>query len=92
MFSDGSTALSWRTEDASYLAQNWDWMEAQKKNPIVLTITQAEKPTIKMVTEAGLIGKIGLNSAGVGGKEIGEVWYCVFVSYVDCGRNGWYWA
>jgi isopenicillin-N N-acyltransferase like protein len=41
-------------------------MEAQKRNLIVLTINQAEKPTIKMVTEAGLIGKIGLNSAGVG--------------------------
>jgi isopenicillin-N N-acyltransferase-like protein len=44
LFSDGCTALSWRTDQASYLAQNW----------------------IKMVTEAGLIGKIGLNSAGVG--------------------------
>ena len=36
------------------------------KNLIVLTIEQQDKPTIKMVTEAGLIGKIGLNSAGVG--------------------------
>jgi len=66
LFSDGCTALSWRTDDASFLAQNWDWQEAQKKNLIVLTIEQADKPTIKMVTEAGLIGKIGLNSAGVG--------------------------
>ncbi len=40
--------------------------EAQKQNLIVLTIDQSNKPTIKMVTEAGLIGKIGLNSAGVG--------------------------
>jgi isopenicillin-N N-acyltransferase like protein len=66
MFSDGCTALSWRTSNSSWLAQNWDWMEAQKQNLIVLTITQRDKPTIKMVTEAGLIGKIGLNSAGVG--------------------------
>ncbi|KAK4575318.1 hypothetical protein LTR86_001172 [Recurvomyces mirabilis] len=58
LFSDGCTALSWKTDDESYLAQNWDWMEAQKE--------QQDKPTIKMVTEAGLIGKIGLNSAGVG--------------------------
>lgn len=41
-------------------------MEAQKANLILLTIEQSEKPTIKMVTEAGIIGKIGLNSAGVG--------------------------
>lgn len=67
LFSDGCTALSWRTADASFLAQNWDWQEAQKKNLVVLTIKQqSNKPTIKMVTEAGLIGKIGLNDAGVG--------------------------
>ncbi|KAK6396801.1 hypothetical protein LTR65_008699 [Meristemomyces frigidus] len=66
LFSDGCTALSWKTNDASFLAQNWDWMEAQKENLIILTIEQQGKPTIKMVTEAGLIGKIGLNSAGVG--------------------------
>ena len=66
MFSDGCTALSWKTDDASYLAQNWDWMEAQKENLIIMTIAQPGKPTIKMVTEAGLIGKIGLNSSGVG--------------------------
>ncbi|GAB7361411.1 hypothetical protein MBLNU230_g1467t1 [Neophaeotheca triangularis] len=66
LFSDGCTALSWRTPNASYLAQNWDWMERQKENLIVLTIEQVSRPTIKMVTEAGLIGKIGLNSAGVG--------------------------
>jgi isopenicillin-N N-acyltransferase-like protein len=43
-------------------------MAAQKENLIALTIHQQgqNKPTIKMITEAGLIGKIGLNSAGVG--------------------------
>lgn len=80
LFSDGCTALSWRTAGngndinnhngdakcASFLAQNWDWMEAQKENLLALTISQANKPRIKMVTEAGLIGKIGLNEAGVG--------------------------
>lgn len=41
-------------------------MTDQKQNLILLTILQPNKPTIKMVTEAGLIGKIGLNSQGVG--------------------------
>lgn len=66
LFSDGCTALSWRSDNASWLCQNWDWQEAQKKNLVILTIDQQPKPTIKMVTEAGIIGKIGLNSAGVG--------------------------
>ncbi|GAB7355033.1 hypothetical protein MBLNU459_g5633t1 [Dothideomycetes sp. NU459] len=66
LFSDGCTALSWKTSNASFLAQNWDWQEQQKQNLIILTLEQPDKPTIKMVTEAGIIGKIGMNSAGVG--------------------------
>jgi isopenicillin-N N-acyltransferase like protein len=63
---DGCTSLAWKTKDASWLAQNWDWREEQKANLIALSIAQADMPTIKMVTEAGIIGKIGFNSEGVG--------------------------
>ncbi|KAL5376278.1 hypothetical protein PMIN04_012111, partial [Paraphaeosphaeria minitans] len=42
------------------------WMDAQKQNLIITKITQAGKPTIVQVTEAGIIGKIGFNSSGVG--------------------------
>ena len=63
---DGCTALSWITEDASFLAQNWDWQTEQAENLIHLTITRQSKPTIEMITEAGIIGKIGLSSSGVG--------------------------
>ncbi|OAF99458.1 peptidase C45, acyl-coenzyme A:6-aminopenicillanic acid acyl-transferase [Paraphaeosphaeria sporulosa] len=41
-------------------------MDAQKQNLIITKITQAGKPTIVQVTEAGIIGKIGFNSSGVG--------------------------
>lgn len=61
---------------SSFLAQNWDWQPAQAPNLIVIHIsqpntsntaeTEAIIPDIAMVTEAGIIGKIGLNSAGVG--------------------------
>ncbi|KAF2723969.1 AAT-domain-containing protein [Polychaeton citri CBS 116435] len=72
LFSDGCTALSWLASSSpsrSFLAQNWDWMAGQKPNLILLTIHQQgpdRAETIRMVTEAGLIGKIGLNSSGVG--------------------------
>ncbi|RVX72825.1 hypothetical protein B0A52_03178 [Exophiala mesophila] len=46
------------------LALNWEI--PQQENLIVLEIRQLDKPTIQMVTEAGMIGKIGFNSAGVG--------------------------
>ncbi|KAJ4325389.1 hypothetical protein N0V94_000731 [Neodidymelliopsis sp. IMI 364377] len=65
LFSDGCTALSWHNKNA-WLGQNWDWMTEQKQNLIITKITQAGKPTIIQVTEAGIIGKIGFNSAGVG--------------------------
>jgi isopenicillin-N N-acyltransferase-like protein len=41
-------------------------MTAQKENLIITKIEQAGKPTIQQITEAGIIGKIGFNSAGVG--------------------------
>jgi isopenicillin-N N-acyltransferase-like protein len=68
MFSDGCTALSWHAPGTSsaFLAQNWDWMDAQAPHLIRLQIVQSGKPSIDMITEAGIIGKIGLNSAGVG--------------------------
>ncbi|KAL8775276.1 MAG: hypothetical protein Q9209_000283 [Squamulea sp. 1 TL-2023] len=66
MFSDGCTALSWKHGNTSLLAQNWDWQQEQKENLIRLRIQQTGKPNIDMITEAGIIGKIGLNSAGVG--------------------------
>ncbi|KAH7374377.1 peptidase C45 acyl-coenzyme A:6-aminopenicillanic acid acyl-transferase-like protein [Pyrenochaeta sp. MPI-SDFR-AT-0127] len=66
LFSDGCTALAWHTEKRAWLAQNWDWMTVQKENLIITKITQSNKPTIVQVTEAGIIGKIGFNSSGVG--------------------------
>ena len=66
MFDDGCTALSWKTDSVSILAQNWDWQTEQAENLIRLQIRQQSKPNVDMITEAGIIGKIGLNSAGVG--------------------------
>jgi isopenicillin-N N-acyltransferase-like protein len=70
--SDGCTSLSFHppssASGASFLAQNWDWQPSQAPNLIIVHISQPATgiPDIAMVTEAGIIGKIGLNSAGVG--------------------------
>ncbi|CZT20361.1 related to Acyl-coenzyme A:6-aminopenicillanic-acid-acyltransferase 40 kDa form [Ramularia collo-cygni] len=71
MFSDGCTAFStFGSEggkgDVSWLSQNWDWNPLQKRNLVQLSITQPGKPRIMMITEAGIIGKIGMNEYGVG--------------------------
>jgi isopenicillin-N N-acyltransferase-like protein len=41
-------------------------MTEQKQNLIITKIAQDNKPTILQVTEAGIIGKIGFNSSGIG--------------------------
>ncbi len=66
--SDGCTSLGWTSEEkkTTFLGQNWDWRPGQAEHLILLNITQPEIPQIQMVTEAGLIGKIGFNAAGVG--------------------------
>jgi len=50
---------------SALLGQNWDWVEDIKDLPVILKITR-NNHTILMMTEPGIIGKIGLNSAGLG--------------------------
>ncbi|KAH8668883.1 putative acyl-CoA:6-aminopenicillanic-acid-acyltransferase [Xylariales sp. PMI_506] len=67
MFSDGCTSLGWKTSDTRIiLAQNWDWTTLVQQNCALLTIEQPGNPTIYMMTEAGMVGKIGFNSSSVG--------------------------
>ncbi len=49
-----------------FLGQNWDW-EKSLEDLIVLTrVTRPDGHHFLMMTEPGIIGKIGLNSAGLG--------------------------
>lgn len=47
------------------LAQNWDWKPHLMESVVLLEIEQPGKPKILTLTEAGVVGKIGLNSAGL---------------------------
>ncbi len=49
----------------SLLAQNWDWAEELEKLAVITRIKQNDN-TILQMTEPGIIGKIGLNSHGLG--------------------------
>ena len=50
----------------AFLAHNWDWKTSQRSSMVMMKIRQKNgKPTIFMVTEAGIIGKTGFNSAGI---------------------------
>lgn len=48
------------------LGQNWDWMEQLESLFVVMEIERPDGHKILQITEPGIIGKIGLNSRGVG--------------------------
>ncbi len=48
------------------LGQNWDWEERLEPLIALVRIERSDRPSILMMTEPGILGKIGLNDAGVG--------------------------
>ena len=48
------------------LGQNWDWKPQLLETTILLRLEQEKKPTVLTMTEAGIVGKIGFNSEGLG--------------------------
>lgn len=66
---DGCTSVAIGAgSGSSLLAQNWDWMAEQVPNLLVCYVSQpgVDVPDFAMVTEGGVIGKIGFNDRGVG--------------------------
>jgi isopenicillin-N N-acyltransferase-like protein len=48
------------------LGQNWDWRPRAANSTTLFEIDPVDRPAFLMVAEAGLVGKLGFNSAGVG--------------------------
>lgn len=60
------------------LGQNWDWHPAQREAMVLLTTRDERGFSVLALTEAGMLAKTGLNSAGVG----------VCVNMLGCDRDG----
>ena len=54
------------TTGTTLLAQNWDWLGAQRQALVLLRSTQTDGSTCLTLTEAGMLAKIGFNSRGFG--------------------------
>jgi isopenicillin-N N-acyltransferase-like protein len=69
-FVDGCTAFAAfgraARGETTILAQNWDWRPSLRDSMVVLLVEQPGRPSLTMLTEAGIVGKLGLNSAGLG--------------------------
>jgi len=48
------------------MAQNWDWHPDQRQAMVLLTTTDEHGHRVVALTEAGMLAKAGLNSAGIG--------------------------
>jgi len=53
-------------QPTALLGQTWDWGHRLEKLAVLLQIKLPEEHTIQMLTEPGIIGKIGMNSQGIG--------------------------
>jgi isopenicillin-N N-acyltransferase-like protein len=50
----------------TWLAQNWDWIGAQRAALVLLRVTDEHGRVLLTLTEAGMLAKIGLNEHGLG--------------------------
>jgi isopenicillin-N N-acyltransferase-like protein len=62
--SNECTALYFRP--SAILGQNWDWARPAEDTTVLMQIQGARDLTIQMLAEPGILGKIGLNSHGIG--------------------------
>jgi isopenicillin-N N-acyltransferase like protein len=67
-YTDGCTALSQTGRDGEmFLAQNWDWLEELHEGMILLDLRpKGSGVRLVFLGEGGIVGKIGMNSAGFG--------------------------
>jgi len=54
------------TTGTTLLAQNWDWLGAQRAALVLLRYAEPDGTSCLTLTEAGMLAKIGLNSRGFG--------------------------
>ena len=83
--------------EPSILGQNWDWGKALEPLTVLMNIEQADGHNILMLTEPGIIGKIGMNNQGLGvclniltlGKELdGLPVHIILRAVLDCKTLG----
>lgn len=67
-YSDGCTAVGKvdLKTGTTLIAQNWDWVSEASQTLVFFDIHETGKPRMRMLGEAGLVGKFGFNEHGVG--------------------------
>jgi isopenicillin-N N-acyltransferase-like protein len=74
IFQNECTAIFFKS--SAILGQNWDWAQELENLAVLMKLKKENKPEILMMTEPGIIGKIGFNSDGLG----------VCLNFLDSGK------
>ncbi|KAL2840505.1 acyl-coenzyme A:6-aminopenicillanic acid acyl-transferase-domain-containing protein [Aspergillus pseudoustus] len=66
-YSDGCTSITTTNPDTLevFIAQNWDWVGEAGSSTAFFDISKTGKPRVRMMGEAGIVAKFGINDAGV---------------------------
>ncbi|MBL0088969.1 MAG: acyl-CoA--6-aminopenicillanic acid acyltransferase [Ideonella sp.] len=74
----GAVALPRATKDGHLIhAQNWDWKAECADTTVVLKVRREHGPDLLTFTEAGALGRCGLNSVGIS----------ITANYLECERD-----
>ena len=82
-------------DGGTWLAQNWDWIGAQRAAMVLLRVTDQRGRRLLTLTEAGMLAKIGCNDRGFGvclnilrsvddGREPGVPVHVLLRHLLDC--------
>jgi isopenicillin-N N-acyltransferase-like protein len=71
------------TTGTTLLAQNWDWLGAQRAALVLLRVHSTEDACFLTLTEAGMLAKIGLNNRGVGNTRAIEPVHVLLRALLD---------
>ena len=80
LFANTNECTTMCFSNSAVLGQTWDWGKPLEDLCSLMRIATSNGPTVLMLSEPGIIGKIGMNSAGLG--------VCLNILTIDKPQNG----
>lgn len=78
---EGCSTFAFKSDDSKklFIAQTWDWLKFSADRMIIFVEKDDGNNTFMTITEAGIVGNVGINNKGVG----------VFLNYISVMENSY---